>query len=77
MALRYPSFNRRGFVGLAGSAAAFLSCACGRAQAQQPEKGAAIPGGEISAKSAMLGAGSDLLQSCGTATATRRSRASG
>jgi hypothetical protein len=63
MALRYPSFNRRGFVGLAGSAAAFLSCACGRAHAQQVEKGGAIPGGEKSAKSTMLGAGADLLQS--------------
>ena len=69
MALRYPSFNRRGFVGLAGSAAAFLSCACGRALAQQPEKGGAIPGGEKSAKSTMLGAGADLLQSRGPVSA--------
>lgn len=69
MALRYPSFNRRGFVGLAGSTAAFLSCACGRAHAQQPEKGGAIPGGEKSAKSTMLGAGADLLQSRGPVSA--------
>jgi hypothetical protein len=69
MAFRYPSFNRRGFVGLAGSAAAFLSCACGRAHAQQPEKGGAIPGGEKSAKSTMLGAGADLLQSRGPVSA--------
>jgi hypothetical protein len=49
--------------GLVGSGAAFLSCACGRAHAQQGEKGGAIPGGEKSAKSTMLGAGADLLQS--------------
>ena len=58
-----PSFNRRSFVGLAGSAAAFLSCACGRAYAQQTEQGGAIPGAEKSAKSTMLGAGADLMQS--------------
>jgi hypothetical protein len=63
MALKNPAFNRRSFVGLAGSAAAFLSCACGRAHAQLAEKGGPIPGGEKSAKSTMLGAGADLLQS--------------
>ena len=63
MALKNRSFNRRGFVGFAASAAAFLSCACGRAHAQLTEKGGAVPGGEKSAKSTMLGAGAGLLQS--------------
>jgi hypothetical protein len=62
MATRFPTLNRRGFVGLAGSAAALITCACG-ARAQQPaEQGAAIPGAEKSTKSKMLGMGADLLQ---------------
>jgi hypothetical protein len=64
MAFTIPSFNRRGFVGLVGSGAAFLSCACGRAHAQQPaEKSGAIPGAEKSTKSTVLGMGANLLQS--------------
>ncbi|NOJ50444.1 OBAP family protein [Bradyrhizobium archetypum] len=64
MALKYPKFDRRGFVGLVGSGAAVLSCFCGRSvHAQQPsEKGGAIPGAEKSTKSTMLGMGADMLQ---------------
>lgn len=63
MACRYPTLNRRGFVGLAGSCAALFSCACARAHAQQPaEQGGRIPGAEKSTKSTMLGIGADMLQ---------------
>ena len=64
MALKYRAFDRRGFVGLMGSGAAFLSCLCGRAHAQQQAKpDGSIPGAEKSTKSTMLGMGADLLQS--------------
>ncbi|GBQ25793.1 OBAP family protein [Gluconacetobacter azotocaptans] len=63
MPLRHPSLARRGFVRLVGSGAALLSCACGRAHAQQPaEHGGDIPGAKKSTKSIMLGMGADLLQ---------------
>lgn len=63
MTIRNPSLGRRGFVGLVGSGAALLSCACGRAHAQQPaEHGGHIPGAEKSTKSTLLGIGADILQ---------------
>jgi hypothetical protein len=56
------SFDRRGFMGLIGSTAA-LSSSCGEALAQQPaEKSDAVPGGDRSTKSKMLGMGADVLQ---------------
>lgn len=59
MTLRISTFDRRGFVGLG---AALLTCACGRAHAQQSEHKGHIPGAEKSTKSKMLGMGADLLQ---------------
>jgi hypothetical protein len=58
------NFHRRGFMGLVGSTTtALLACSCGKAFAQQPaEQGGAIPGGDKSAKSKMLGMGADMLQ---------------
>ena len=58
------NFHRRGFMGLVGSTTtALLACSCGKVFAQQPaEQGGAIPGGDKSAKSKMLGMGADMLQ---------------
>lgn len=73
MALRYPSLNRRGFVGLIGSGATLFSCMCGRARAQDAPGAAKpdqrIPGAPKSAKSTMLGMGADLLQNDGPISA--------
>jgi hypothetical protein len=69
MAFRNRAVDRRGFVGLAGAGAAFLSCVCGRANAQEAGTGDAIPGREKSAKSTMLGMGADLLQNDGPISA--------
>jgi hypothetical protein len=66
--MTHPFLNRRGFVGLIGSGAALLSCACGRALAQQPAE-PAIPGAEKSVKSTMLGMGADMLQKDGPISA--------
>lgn len=63
MSTRIIRPNRRGFVGLAGSAAAFLSCGCVSAFAEQStEKGDPIAGDKKSLKSHALELGADLLQ---------------
>lgn len=66
MALRHPSLNRRGFVGLIGASASVFSCICGRARAQETQDAVKpaeqIPGAPKSTKSTMLGMGADLLQ---------------
>lgn len=55
--------NRRGFIGVASSAAAFLGCSCGRAFSQHPaEKDAPISGAQKSTKSPMLGLSAEILQ---------------
>jgi hypothetical protein len=56
--------NRRGFMGIVGSATTLLTCSCLKpAFAQQPsEKGGAIPGQPKTTESKMLGMGADLLQ---------------
>jgi hypothetical protein len=55
--------SRRGFVGTLGALAGAVTCACGKAFAQQPmEHGSPVPGAEKSVKSQMLGLGADLLQ---------------
>jgi hypothetical protein len=66
MAAHDRSLSRRGFVGVLGLAATFLSCACGRARAQH-SAGAhePIPGADKSARSTMLGMGAELLQNEG------------
>jgi len=66
MALPLSNRNRRGFMGLLGSAVAFATCSCGAGQAlaqQTTESRGAIPGRGKSEKSKMLGMGADVLQS--------------
>ena len=66
MSWSIAALNRRRFASLTGSVAAFVACACSRANAQQaPEQGGAVSGAEMSTKSQMLGMGADLLQSKG------------
>ena len=58
--------SRRGFTGWLATAAASLTCICGKASAQNTMPSAdqpgAVPGAEKSTKSEMLGLGADLLQ---------------
>lgn len=57
--MAFKNHNRRGVVGLIGSA---LLCVCGRAHAQQAGEQGTIPGAQKSTKSTMLGMGASLLQ---------------
>ncbi|HWL68020.1 MAG TPA: OBAP family protein [Geminicoccus sp.] len=61
-----PRFGRRRLASVAGTAAAFVACACGRSHAMQPAaEGQPVTGEEVTPGTGMLATGADLLQSKG------------